>query len=155
MEHSTQDAGHVYSWNCHTWGQPTYCVLVSTCCQILPPDCFSPDFQLTLVFKGTFPPCLIKSMPGTLKELSKRTCACRSATGGGQVSRMTGSASKNQAQRKECGMECRGRGIFLDIYHLTSSIKRANSIDTKTSKQGRKTYKIRIKNASSMCSNAF
>lgn len=31
------------------------------------------------------------------------------------------------------------------ITHFTSSIKRANSIDAKTSKEGRKTYKIRIK----------
>lgn len=85
--------------------------------KILPPDCCSPDFQLTPVFEGTFPPCLMKSTPGTLTELSKSTCNCRSATGGGQVSRMTCSASKSQAQREECGMECGGRGIFLDFYH--------------------------------------
>lgn len=36
VEHSTQDAGHVYNWNCSTWGQLTYCVLISTCCQDSP-----------------------------------------------------------------------------------------------------------------------
>lgn len=127
LELSTQVPGHVYKQNCLTWWQPTYCVLCGTCYQIviLPVDSYSPDFQLTLLPKGTW----IKSVPGLLKELGDslatrgNICTCRAATYVGQVSYY----SIGEWHTVSAKVRPKGRDP-LDL------IIRENSTDAKTSK---------------------